>query len=71
MAFIISMLRNEPARVFAVIEATLLTAMAFGLHITATQEGMLLTLAAALLGKGELVRSMVVPIAKLGPKEAP
>ncbi len=71
MRALIELIRREPARVFGIAKAVLCVGLAFGLHLTPMQQDAMLGLALLILGSGEGTRAMVMPTAKLPPKEPP
>lgn len=72
MQWILAFIRREPARVFAVVKAALVLAAAFYPRLTIEQrEAALGFVSVVILLLGEGTRAMVVPVAKLVPKEPP
>lgn len=60
-------IKENAARVLAVISAVLILLAAFGLHISGQQDGAIVGLATSILAllTGETVRAQVVPTAKI------
>ncbi len=60
-----TVLGREPAMVLALVQAVLVLAVTFGLHLTPEQTGAILTLSAVILGL--ITRTQVTPVAALQP----
>lgn len=62
---IIEAIKNNPVRVYAIIVALL---PIIAIYVTTLPVGLLLTLAAAILGVSEVPRQLVTPTRKLDPQ---
>ena len=62
MRAILAFVKREPVRVFAIFQAAVVVAVAFGLSLSVEQTAALLGFAAVVLGVGEGVRSRVTPV---------
>lgn len=58
-------IRENPARVIAILTAGIAVAIAFGMNITTEQQTAILMLAGAIFGAGEITRSQVTPTNKI------
>jgi hypothetical protein len=65
----VNILRNEPARVTALVIALIAAASAFGLHVSEDQKAAIVAVVGAVLALlgGEVVRSQVTPVAPAQP----
>jgi len=71
MKWFATFVRNEPVRAMAILNALIVTAVAFGAQLSKEQISAIVGLGSVILGVGsQIVRSQVAPIAKLSDQAA-